>query len=127
MKNVPDRCPICESELIVTEMYCASCATTISGQFEMLSSPLHLLNSKQLNFVLTFIRCEGKFNRMEEELEISYPTLRNRFNEILDVMGFSSKNTLDQQQMRDERMKILRSLEDGTIEPGEAESLLNEL
>lgn len=127
MNNLPDRCPFCQGELIVTEMICSSCGTTISGEFEMVSSPIHLLNAKQLDFILTFIRCEGKFNRMEEELSISYPTLRNRFNEILDIMGFSSKTEMNIEEQKIARMEILQLLETGAIGPDEAEKKLSEL
>ena len=76
---------------------------------------------------MTFIHCEGKFNRMEEELGISYPTLKNRFNEILAVLGYDSSIEADAQSAKIERMEILRSLEDGKIEPNEAELRLREL
>ena len=127
MNKLPSQCPVCQNELIVTELYCDHCATTIAGQFEMLSSPLNQLNAKQLEFILTFIRCEGKFNRMEETLGISYPTLRNRFNEILDAMGYSSRIAVDLDENKDTRMEILRSLEKGKIEPGDAEAKLSKL
>jgi hypothetical protein len=46
------------------------------------------LSAEQLQFVLTFVRCEGRFNRMEDEMGLSYPTLRNRLNEIIRAMGY---------------------------------------
>lgn len=127
MNKLLELCPVCNNELIVTEQFCGNCATKISGQFELFSSPLSSLSAKQMEFVMTFIRCEGKFNRMEEELGISYPTLKNRFNEILAVLGYDSSNEADAQSAKIERMEILRSLEDGKIEPNEAELRLREL
>ena len=41
-----------------------------------------------MQFLLTFVRCEGKLNRMEEEMKLSYPTLRNRLNEIVRALGY---------------------------------------
>jgi len=64
---------------------------------------------------------------MEEELGISYPTLKNRFNEILSVLGYDSSNEVDAEFAKNERMEILHSLEDGAIEPNEAELRLREL
>ena len=46
------------------------------------------LRADQLEFVETFIRCEGKLNRMERELGLSYPTLRSRLTEVITQMGF---------------------------------------
>jgi hypothetical protein len=34
------------------------------------------------------VRCEGKLNRMEKEVGLSYPTLRNRLVEVIQAMGF---------------------------------------
>jgi hypothetical protein len=39
--------------------------------------------------VETFIRCEGRLNRMERELGLSYPTLRSRLTDIIRAMGFA--------------------------------------
>jgi hypothetical protein len=122
MNKLIDQCPVCRSEFIVTELFCGNCATTISGHFEVLSSPLSRLSSEQLNFIHTFIRCEGKFNRMEEELNISYPTLRNRFDDILVSMGYESRDDLNNAEIsKEDRMEILHQLEQGLIEPAEAE------
>ena len=50
--------------------------------------PFSRLNQEQLYFMLTFVRCEGRFNRMEDELSLSYPTLRGRLDEIIRALGF---------------------------------------
>ena len=42
------------------------------------------LSPEQLAFAETFIRCEGKLNRMETEMGLSYPTLRARLNELIE-------------------------------------------
>jgi len=123
MKNALDECPICHSELIVTELFCSHCATTITGQFAALASPLSKLNTQQINFVLTFIRCEGKLNRMEEKLNLSYPTLKNRLNEVLSAMGFDSEKE-NRSLSKEDRLEVLRQLEVGDIDPDEAEKRL---
>jgi len=125
MKKLINKCPICAGELIVTELFCGGCGTTISGQFEAPASPLRRLNADQLAFILTFIRCEGKFNRMEDELKLSYPTLKNRFNEILAAMGYEEGMDSNQKTASPEyRMKILKELEKGLITPDDAERKL---
>lgn len=74
-----------------------------------------------MQFLLTFIRCEGKFNRMEEELKISYPTLRSRFNELLQSMGFEAEEEAEIKLSPEERKKILGELNKGRISAEEAQ------
>jgi hypothetical protein len=120
MKKSIEKCPICDRDLIITRLFCDHCGTSISGQFKMTSSPFNRLNEEQMDFLLTFIRCEGKFNRMEEELSLSYPTIKNRFNEILVTMGVEMHNQVDP-LTRKEQMEILRKLNKGKITPEQAE------
>ena len=35
-----------------------------------------------------FLRCEGKINRVQEELGISYPTVRSRLVEVIRALGY---------------------------------------
>ena len=120
MNPLIDKCPVCTENLIITHLYCSHCRTTIEGKFNLPSSPLSRLNPDQMHFLLTFIRCEGKFNRMEEELNLSYPTLRNRFNEILQLMGMSAEENAELSLSPEERKKVLHELSKGHISADEA-------
>ena len=60
---------------------------------------------------------------MEEELDLSYPTLRNRFNMILHVMGFEAESE-DDTLNDDSRKDILEQLNKGEISIEEAQELL---
>ena len=127
MNKILEKCPVCEHDLIVTKVYCDHCGTTLSGQFGMTVSPINRLNQDQLDFLLTFIRCESKFNRMEAELGLSCPNIKSRFNEILIVMGFEAGNrTAKNQLSKDEQMDILQKLNAGEINPEEVDQLLRE-
>jgi hypothetical protein len=88
-KKLPNKCPFCGGELMVTELHCPQCDTTINGEFSLSPDPFLQLSEEQLSFVLTFIRCEGRFNRMEKELNLSYPTLRNRLNDVVRALGYT--------------------------------------
>lgn len=57
---------------------------------------------------------------MEEELRLSYPTLRNRFDEILAQMGFEAGDTI-KEVSPEERKKILNELNKGKITAAEAQ------
>jgi hypothetical protein len=103
MNQLLNKCPVCGGDLVVTRLHCLACETTIEGSFDPGGSraqevfspeqlkpltPFSRLSAEQLQFVLTFVRCEGRFNRMEDEMGLSYPTLRNRLNEIIRAMGY---------------------------------------
>lgn len=103
MNPLPGKCPVCGGDLIVTRLHCPSCETIIEGSFAPSGSrlqeafspdqlrsllPFSRLSQEQLSFIITFVRCEGRFNRMEEELDLSYPTLRARLDEIIRALGF---------------------------------------
>lgn len=125
MNPLPEKCPICEGDLLVTRLYCSHCDTTIEGHFHTDTNPLGVLNPEQMQFLLTFIRCEGRFNRMEEELSLSYPTLRNRFNDILHTLGFEpGKEDIPAKLTSDDRMRILDDLAQGVLTPDEAQARL---
>jgi hypothetical protein len=46
------------------------------------------LSEEQWSFVELFVRSEGKLNRIQEELGMSYPTVRNRLHEVIRAMGY---------------------------------------
>lgn len=125
MQKDIDNCPVCEHTMTITELSCEHCGARISGRLGVPNYPLSKLNQDQFEFLITFIRCEGKYNRMEEELKVSYPTLKNRFNDLLSVVDFSTmKNNRLKKLAREERIDILKKLDEGKISTEEAEMLL---
>ncbi|MEN4010765.1 MAG: DUF2089 domain-containing protein [Chloroflexota bacterium] len=125
MNRILSKCPVCTSELMVTRLYCVQCNTTIEGHFHPSANPFAPLNAEQMQLLLTFVRCEGRFNRMVEEMGISYPTLRNRFNELLRALGFEPGREEPPQQLNaEERMRVLDELAQGIITPEEAQQRL---
>ncbi len=121
-----NRCPVCGGELSVTRLYCNQCDTTIEGHFHPKVSPFDQLTPEQLQFVLSFVRCEGRFTRLEQEMGLSYPTLRNRLNEILKVMGYEpgAGEETPVRLSADERRKVLEDLDAGRISSTDAQALL---
>jgi hypothetical protein len=90
MIQLPERCPFCSAAITTVKQFtCGSCGTTFDGNFTLPEAdhPLTRLNRAQLDFILAFVRCEGKLNRLEAELGVSYPTVRNRLNEIITTLG----------------------------------------
>lgn len=123
MNKAITKCPICGGEVVITRVHCPDCDTTFEGQFLPEHNPFGQLTPEQAQFILTFVRCEGRFNRMEDELKLSYPTLRSRFNEILRVMGYepAKDEQLPPRVTVDDRRKILEDLDEGRISWAEAQ------
>lgn len=86
MNPVIGQCPICRENLHVTRLQCRNCDTALEGQFAF--GRLFQLSADQLNFVETFIRCEGKIRRVEQELSMSYPAVRARLEEVIQDLGY---------------------------------------
>ena len=128
MNQLPIKCPICNGELAVTRLYCPQCDTTIEGHFSPGRNPFANLSPEQLQFTLTFVRCEGRFNRMEEELNLSYPSLRNRLNDVIRTLGFEPGREEPQPQgvrlSAEDRLRILDDLAQGKISSEEAQQQL---
>jgi hypothetical protein len=125
MNKMINKCPVCGSDLAVTKLYCVNCNTSIEGHFIAEHTPFGHLTPEQMQFLLTFVRCEGKLNRMEEEMKLSYPTLRNRLNEIVRALGYEpGKEEAPQPLSADDRRQILEDLDQGKITWEQAQARL---
>ncbi len=124
MNPIISQCPVCEDQLIVARMYCPSCATAIEGRFTL--GRLSQLNQDQLDFVETFIRCEGKLNRVQDELGISYPTVRGRLEDVIHALGYEVERPVQDSIVisEDERRAILADLAAGRISSSDAMRML---
>jgi hypothetical protein len=125
MNKMINKCPVCGADLAVTKLYCVNCNTSIEGHFIAEHTPFGHLTPEQMQFLLTFVRCEGKLNRMEEEMKLSYPTLRNRLNEIVRALGYEpGKEEVPQPLSADDRRQILEDLDQGKITWEQAQAKL---
>jgi len=123
MNPVLGKCPICGQPLTAVRLHCRSCDTSIEGQFAI--GRFEHLSPDQLAFVETFVRCEGKINRMEEALDLSYPTIRSRLREVIRALGYEINQVEEPSSPSDEdRHKILDDLEQGRITSEQAVRLL---
>lgn len=124
MRTTIHNCPICGESLAVTKLHCQNCETTIEGQFALEGQSIlgrfQHLSPEQLQFAETFIRCEGKINRVEEELKVSYPTVRARLNELIRAMGYEVKEEEAPAARPIDRKAVLAELAKGAITAEEA-------
>jgi hypothetical protein len=126
MNKLPTTCPVCGGEISVTRIYCRECDTTIEGRFTFSGGPFGQLTPEQLSFVETFVRCEGRINRVEGELGLSYPTIRNRLHEVIRAMGYEPGGEEPAGMSEERRQQILEDLDQGRITAEDAMRLLQE-
>jgi hypothetical protein len=107
MPRLVVRCPSCEGELAAVRLSCGSCGTSLEGKFEI--PPLLQLSSDDLAFVTAFVRSSGSLKAMAQLLGASYPTVRNRLDEILKKLE-AIENGIDKK-----RHAILDALENGEL------------
>ena len=69
---------------VVTGVRLAGGDITIGGEFEL--PPLANLRYEDQVFVSEFVRCHGSIKYMEKAFGISYPTVKNRLNRIVQQM-----------------------------------------
>ncbi len=124
MHPIPHECPVCHGELNVTRLVCRECDTAIEGRF--MAGPFSRLNEEQLTFVEAFVRNEGKITRMEEEFQLSYPTIRSRLHEVIRSLGYEPGKESAVALTEEERRNILEDLDSGKITSEEAMKMLEE-
>ena len=120
MYQVIGNCPVCGDELTVTRLHCRSCDSAVEGHFNL--GKFYRLTREQLHFVDTFIKCEGKITRVEEELGLSYPTVRNRLNDVIRALGYEARAEATVSAER--RKAILEQVQAGELGAEEAVGLL---
>lgn len=121
MYPVPGQCPVCHEAMEVTRVYCRHCDTAVEGHFSL--GRFHRLTAEQLQFAETFVRCGGKITRVEEEMGLSYPTVRGRLNDLIRALGYD----VEPQPAGispEERQGILEDLAQGKLSSEEALELL---
>lgn len=123
MHQVVGRCPVCEGEMEVTSLHCPVCDSELSGRFSL--GKFQRLRPDQLKFAELFIKCEGKIKDVEEEMGISYPTVRGRLRDLIRALGYEvaeepATPAPDRQQVLDRRQQILNDLRERRITADEA-------
>lgn len=118
------KCPVCNQELEVTKLNCNFCGTSIEGNFEVCK--FCRLSSEDTHFIEVFIKCRGNIKEVEKELNISYPTVRSKLNQVIEALGYEADSTSDEDK-KTKRKEILDMLDSGEVTSKEAAKLLKDL
>ncbi len=81
LKNLPKICPSCGERLSVQAMHCDACDTHIEGHYRL--PAMMQLSEADQQFVLDFVKSSGSLKEMAQQLGLSYPTVRNRLDDII--------------------------------------------
>jgi hypothetical protein len=101
-----------ERAFAVTEVKLKEQDVAIRGEFEL--PPLAGLRFEDQVFVSEFVRCHGSIKYMEKAFGISYPTVKNRLNRIVQQLH------LVEVEQVSERDEVFDLLERGQISVDEA-------
>jgi hypothetical protein len=118
----PTDCPVCGDQLSVTRLGCGSCGTELAGVF----APCQFcaLDDKDTELLRVFLSSRGNLREVEKHLNVSYPTARARFAELLEKLGLGAApepaRTLTREQ-------VLSEVATGALSPAEAQALLADL
>ena len=85
MKRLPTQCPVCAGRLVIRRIACAKCDTEIEGRLKL--PILARLPDEDQEFILDFVKASGSLKEMARILNLSYPTVRNRLNDIIERCG----------------------------------------
>lgn len=119
--HVLGKCPVCQENLIATELKCEKCGTVIKGEFTL--SDFDRLSEPQMKFAEVFLKNGGNIKAVEKDLNISYPTVKKLLSEVVSTLGLTEVDVpLAEEETRE---GILADLKAGHIDFEEAEKRLN--
>jgi hypothetical protein len=90
-KNLPHICPSCSSALKVKSLVCGKCHTEVSGLFSL--PLLASLTQPEQDFIVDFVKCSGSLKIMAQQLGLSYPTVRNLLDDIIQKIESNQTHT----------------------------------
>jgi hypothetical protein len=92
LKRMPLNCPSCAHPLGVTMLQCSKCATTVNGHFPL--PLLASLDADDQDFIVEFVKSSGSLKEMARIMGLSYPSVRNRLDELILKISNIQKGAL---------------------------------
>lgn len=85
MFPAPQQCPTCGHPLELRELSCPACETVVRGRWA--AGPFSRLSPEQQTFLRLFVRSRGNLSEVERTLGVSYPTVRAKLEEVIELLG----------------------------------------
>ncbi|MFM2293099.1 MAG: hypothetical protein RIS29_2912 [Bacteroidota bacterium] len=86
---LPVNCPSCQAQLKVKSLKCEQCQTEVSGSYDL--PVLATLSENDQQFITRFVINSGSLKEMATELKLSYPTVRNMLNDVIEKIKSHEK------------------------------------
>lgn len=119
LHQAPGNCPVCTSDLYLTELSCANCGTRIKGTFENRYVPFQM-DEELFEFLKVFIFAEGSIKQSEKILNCSYPKIKNLLKKTKKALGLPDSSD-------ESAGSIINDLERGRLNVSEALQKLKQL
>jgi len=121
LNKLISECPVCSGALRVTHLRCGDCGTELSGEFT--ANEFARLPGDKLDFLRVFLACRGNLKEVEAELNISYPTVRSRLDQLLEALTLAG-DVEDESAASIDRASVIEALQRGEMTVEEAENEL---
>lgn len=87
--KLPSQCPSCQAQLKVKSLKCENCDTEVNGLYDL--PVLTRLSSEDQEFILKFMKNSGSLKDMAKDLNLSYPSVRNLLDEVIEKIKYYEK------------------------------------
>lgn len=87
--KLPSQCPSCQEQLKVKSLKCENCETEVNGLYDL--PVLARLSSEDQEFILKFMKNSGSLKDMAKDLNLSYPSVRNLLDEVIEKIKYYEK------------------------------------
>nr|WP_297162833.1 DUF2089 family protein [uncultured Dysgonomonas sp.] len=87
--KLPSQCPSCQAQLKVKSLKCENCDTEVNGLYDL--PVLARLSSEDQEFILKFMKNSGSLKDMAKDLNLSYPSVRNLLDEVIEKIKYYEK------------------------------------
>jgi hypothetical protein len=89
-QKLPIHCPSCQHALFVSQLSCDNCKTSVAGSYAL--PVLMQLSPDEQDFIFRFVMSGGSLKDVATQIGNSYPTVRNKLDEIIAKINQLSKN-----------------------------------
>ena len=112
-------CPVCGTELTISELSCKGCGIKINGEF--IINGFAELSSDELEFVKQFLFAEGNISKMQAHYNETYNSIKNKLSVINEKLGGKTiMDTINTQNLTQtsEDSKVVKRLKEKIVECG---------
>ncbi|OPL18908.1 MAG: hypothetical protein AVO35_02970 [Candidatus Aegiribacteria sp. MLS_C] len=97
------RCPECGKAMTPVACRCDDCGIRMEGRFSV--SILSQLSPEDQALIIAFVRSFGSIKRIQELLDVSYPTARARLEELVERLDSTMQAPDNRENMVLDRLK----------------------